>query len=90
MKEGAGKKGSVVIELQVMAANWALQRFCVSACVCGARVHVRSCVCVWLQGCGVDEAVRKLTGAPAPPTQSAALQRPSCPRGPVLMEAAES
>jgi len=42
VEERGWKKGSVVIELQVMAANWALQRLCVCVVLC---------VCV-------DEAVR--------------------------------
>lgn len=60
MKEGArvAERKRSVIELQVMAANWALQR-----CVCVCVYLVRECV--RLQGCRVDEAVRVKCGAPA-------------------------
>lgn len=60
---------------------------CLFVCVC--VLDERVCVCAWLQGCGVDEAVRKRTGAPLF-TLSAVLQRLSCPRGRALMEATES
>lgn len=50
----AGWKKDCVIELQVMATNWALQRLCV-------RVLSES---VRLLGCKLDEAVRVKCRAP--------------------------
>lgn len=52
-KRGCNKGLSVVIELQVMAPNWALQ-----------RLRVCVCVCAWLTRCTADEAVRVKRQAP--------------------------